>query len=286
MTNSGLGRVRNAFLCVLFLHFLCVASFAVKYRQFDVPGAAYTTILGINSVGEMVGQYYLPNSPATGFLYSNGSFRDINYPGTTDDAANGINDQGDIVGTYYADALHSFLYHDGQFTEIAYPGATSTEASGINDAGDIVGGYVDTASKWHGFLLHEGVFTSIDIPGGEGTEATGVNNQGMVSGYFTSDCDYNCDLIESFVFYQGHLHVIQIQNTWIRGINDRKQLVGDCNVVEGGDVTGCLLTGHKTQDWNYPGMYATAPYAINDSGSVVGEIQDYSNKTHGFVVGP
>jgi uncharacterized membrane protein len=273
-------------LCLSLLFWNALPTFAASYREVNVPGSTYTAILGINSAGDMVGQYIKPSGRGSGFLYSNGSFADINYPGTTSDAATGINDRGDIVGTYYTDSIHSFLYHDGQFTLIAYPGATSTQANGINNAGDIAGGYVDPASKWHGFLLHQGVFISVDVPGANGTEAFGVNNQGVVSGNFATDCDFNCDLIESFLFYRGHLRVVGALNTEIRGINNRNQVVGDCNVVEGGNVTGCLLARHEAQYWNYPGMYSTNPYGINDAGVVVGEIVDYSSLTHGFVANP
>ena len=218
-------------------------------------------------------------------MFSSGSFTNINYPGTTSNTATGINDQGDIVGYYYTTAIHSFLYHEGQFTSIAYPGATSTQVNGINNLGDIVGGYVDQAGMWHGFLLHEGVFTPIEVSGADATLAFGINDQGIVVGWFHTYCDGSCDIVQSFLLYGGQVHSARIF-TATYGINNLNQIVGDCNDARGANVTGCLLGSHSALYWNYPGMYGTVPCAINDQGVIVGEIEDFSLRTHGFVLQP
>jgi probable HAF family extracellular repeat protein len=268
---------------LLLLHALPAA--AASYRQVDVPGATNTSIYGINSAGEMVGQYMTETS-TNGFLYSNGSFTPINYPGSSDTSTTGINDHGDIVGTYYTDGTHSFLYRNGQFTSIAYPGATSTQANAINNLGDVVGGYVDPSDdSWHAFLLHQGVFTSFEEPGADFTEAYGINEQGVVAGYFHTYCDGSCDIVRGFLFYGGLIHNNAI-NTELFGINNQNEVVGKCNDARGDDVTGCLFTQDGARDWNYPGMYWTAPTGINDKDVVVGTIAEFSDLTHGFVLEP
>lgn len=256
---------------------------ASSYRQIDVPGATYTYIYGINSAGQMVGEYITPTT-SSGFLYTDGVFSDINYPGASDNTVTGINDHGDMVGTYYDNAFKSFLYQDGQFTTIVYPGASSTQANAINNAGDIVGGYVDQASMWHGFLLHQGVFTSLDVPGGDFTIAFGINDSGIISGYYTWYCD-DCDILKGFLLYQGRFH-ISSPNIVLTGINNQDEVVGNCNMVWGGPVTACLFAPHKIRNWNYPGVYSTSPNAINNSGVVVGTLVDYSNYSHGFIAQP
>jgi len=270
--------------CVSLLFLSSFASFAATYRQIDVPGSTSTVIYGINSGGQMVGKYSTVTG-GSGFVFSNGKFTNINYPGTTGDTASGINDHGDIVGYYYTDALHSFLYHNGQFISIAFPGATSTQVNGINNVGDMVGGYIDKAGHWHGFLLHEGQFTSIEVTGADFISASGINDRGFVVGYSHTYCDGSCDITENFLFYGGHVHEGSLE-TATYGINNLNEVVGDCNVARGQAFIGCLLTLHSTLYWNYPGMYWTAPNAINDQGVIVGEIEDFSLDKHGFVLRP
>ena len=50
--------------------------------------------------------------------------------------------------------------------------------------------------------------------------------------------------------------------------------------MRGGPVTACLLTQHHSWNWNYPGMYLTKPYAINDRDVIVGEIGEAFRSTH------
>lgn len=269
--------------CVWLMFSGSFPSFAATYRQVDVPGASATVIYGINSAGQMVGQY-LTATGGSGFVFSKGTFTNINYLGTTGDTATGINDQGDIVGYYYTDAVHSFLYRNGQFTPITYPGASSTQVNGINNLGDVVGAYADETG-WHGFLLHQEVFTSFDVSGADFTSAFGINDRGIVSGYFHTYCDYHCDIVENFWFYRGQI-TTGTPTTETYGINNLNQAVGNCNVVRGGTVTACLLTQHHGWDWNYPGMYLTKPYAINDQDVIVGEIEDFSLHAHGFILQP
>src|SRR6266550_6113851 len=95
-----------------------------------VPGAASTTVVGINNRGDIVGSYnFIPGAGAfglpAGFLgkgfagRKDGSFTTIDGPGPINSAgcnplqgsfancyyieARGINEQGDIVGTYSQD---------------------------------------------------------------------------------------------------------------------------------------------------------------------------------------
>src|SRR5262245_20028671 len=134
---------RFAFLVILFL---CVALIYAQsaptvadahftFTTIDVPGAVNTSILGINSLGRMVGYYEeTTNGPGTGFLLSSGNFTFFNYPGSDSTDAFGINDSGLISGTAIvaqrADAV-GFLYDGTNFTTIRVPG-NATFVHGIN----------------------------------------------------------------------------------------------------------------------------------------------------------
>jgi probable HAF family extracellular repeat protein len=112
------------------------------FTDIAVPGANFTSAVGINDAGHIVGT----SGDATGthgFLDSGGSFTPIDVPGATETFARGINDTGQIVGTYNhaTDPPHGFLDSGGSFTPIDVPGATQTDAEGINTGGQIVGFY-------------------------------------------------------------------------------------------------------------------------------------------------
>jgi probable HAF family extracellular repeat protein len=81
-----------------------------KFVSFDVLGAVFTEAIGINSRGDIVGDYVDNQSGEHGFLLSDGTFTPIDLPGASATAATGINDQGDIVG-WFTDSHgeHGFL---------------------------------------------------------------------------------------------------------------------------------------------------------------------------------
>src|SRR2546430_9370985 len=71
----------------------------LTFTTIDVPGAGYTGVFGINSAGDMVGNFGQDtNVDSHGFLYSNGTFTYFDYPGQTFTVPGGINDSGLIVG--------------------------------------------------------------------------------------------------------------------------------------------------------------------------------------------
>ncbi|MEO8971376.1 MAG: hypothetical protein ABI406_07245 [Ktedonobacteraceae bacterium] len=95
------------------------------YTKFDDPAAAnYTEAKGINTAGDIVGDYADSQNHFHGFLLHDSKYSTLNVPG----AVNG-----------------TFPY-------------------GITDAGDIVGFYTDRRGSTHGFLLHDGIYATLDVP--------------------------------------------------------------------------------------------------------------------------
>ena len=71
----------------------------LTFTTIDVPGAGYTEVFGVNSNGDMVGNYGTnTNIDSHGFKYSNGVFSYFDYPGEPETIGTGINDSGSIVG--------------------------------------------------------------------------------------------------------------------------------------------------------------------------------------------
>src|SRR5438132_101753 len=116
---------------------------SLTFTTIDFPGQAITNIHGINTAGDMVGNYAATtNLPSHGFLYSNGIFPTIDYPGGDDTLAIGINDSNVISGNALINqstGAAGFLYDGTKFTTIHAPGQSATLVYGINNAGVVVG---------------------------------------------------------------------------------------------------------------------------------------------------
>ena len=80
----------------------------LTFTTIDVPGAAVTNVLGINTTGDMVGNYVdAIDSPSRGFSFTDGNFALFDYPGGDDTVPVGINDSGVISGSALRSKLHS-----------------------------------------------------------------------------------------------------------------------------------------------------------------------------------
>ena len=147
------------------------------YTTIDFSGATATLAAGINTSGQIVGGYLLPDQSRHGFLDVGGVFTTLDDPNATSGSENvGINDSGQIVGAYdlnspeaghVFEGAHGFLDTGGSFTNIddSTAGVTSTTAEKINNSGNIVG-VCRTGGPGIGFLDVGGVFTDVNFPGG------------------------------------------------------------------------------------------------------------------------
>lgn len=126
---------------------------------FTVPGSSMADGFGINSLDEIVGQYFDP-PPATTF---HGYLRDtharltypIDFPGAISTALLSINDSGLSVGRWLdaGGVEHGLLLRGtNTFVSFDYPGATGTSLNGINNVNVIVGRYTDDLGISHGFV--------------------------------------------------------------------------------------------------------------------------------------
>ena len=70
--------------------------------SFQFPGSTSTQALGVNDLGDIVGDYIGADGEMFGFVDSGGKFSTINPSGATSSTANGINDLRQIVGFYTA----------------------------------------------------------------------------------------------------------------------------------------------------------------------------------------
>ncbi len=191
------------------------------YSDVYFSGSHFTSPIGINNTGQIVGLYEV-GGVYHGFMLSGGNYTTLDYPRGSMTWLNAINDAGEIVGV--SDV--AFLYSDGIFTTLSVPNGRFTTPLAINNSGQIVGYYDDAQGRSHGFLYSNGRYTTIDFPVvGQQTELTGINNQGVIFGYYTDPGFLN----HPFVYQNGRftrLPLRSLQNAYFTGFNDDRQFVG------------------------------------------------------------
>ena len=154
--------------------------------------------------------------------------------------AHGINNLGQVVGRGLVGSdSHAFIWQNGSFTDLGLGAATH-----INDAG-LIAGYAP------GFIpvtWVNGVRKNLPALGGGGTAfghlVNGINNKGDLVGYAPGT---GIGLTKVAVLWRGG-KVIKLGNfpggttSYASGINDKGQIVGSGNLVDGGPHHGLRWT--------------------------------------------
>jgi hypothetical protein len=100
------------------------------FTTIRVPGFANTQVLGMNNMGQLVGQAFGPLGFTKGFVYNvaTATFTSVNDPsGIGATVVNGINDAGDLVGFYVNGAGNTIgmLATPAAAPKVANTGATA-----------------------------------------------------------------------------------------------------------------------------------------------------------------
>jgi hypothetical protein len=198
-------------------------------QTFQIPGANWSELLGINDNGQIVGDW-TTSSGQYGFITSVANFGTITEitPMAYSTIPMGINNAGTIVGYYGSGRAQGFLRQpDGSVTTIDYPGVFSTAPSSINNLGVIVGKWNDSSNNRHGWIRDTaGNFTSFDVPNSSGTYIIGINDLGQMCGYYIGsdslEHGFVCDALGNVttVDFPGAIQ------TEIRGINNSGEITG------------------------------------------------------------
>ena len=104
--------------------YLAGAPMATSFQAF---GSSSTVALGINDLGDIVGDYIGADGLMHGFLDANGVFTSFDPPGSISTTANGINDLGQIVG-FYTDANDNTI---GFLAQVPEPATLALFGSGL-----------------------------------------------------------------------------------------------------------------------------------------------------------
>ena len=255
----------------------------LTFTTIDVPGAKYTGVWGINTAGDMVGNYGQDTNGAShGFKYSNGTFTYFDYPGQTETIPTGINDSGLIVGSAGDLTVVGFVYDGTTFTTIKRGSDSATFVDGINNAGELVGG-TGTVYSTKGFALLGSRFQFLNASGlNIYVYGNGVNNFGTIVGW-RLDTERH-----GFLCRRGACQDLDFPGaveTSAIGINDGGLVVGWYNPGSANDYAFVRKNG-KYFSFSYPGALGTYADGINASGEIVGQYTFDDVKWHGFVTNP
>jgi uncharacterized membrane protein len=271
----------------------------VSFETLDPPGSTFTSAMGINAHGEIVGRYVDANGVTHAWLRSGGAFTSIDFPGAISTLAYDINARGDIVGPYQSVAggpVHGFLLRRAEFTSIDVPGATGTSAFGINAHGAIVGAYCDgtidpcpfLGNGNRGYLLQGDQFTTIDFPGATATVARKINVRGEIAGFYVDPSG----AVHGFLLSGEEFTSIDFPDaaeTEAHGINSRGDIVGafcymPCEPIPIGGHHGYVLHDGQSASIDFPGARATRAIGINGRRDIVGAYRDFAGGNHGFLM--
>jgi len=278
---------------------------SAQFRTVDVPGAAGTAVVGVNSWGMLAGAWSdTPDLSGDSFGFIEfpwGQPITFNYPGSTGvTVPQAINDLGTTVG-YYTDSsglsqgwVRSLA---GDFTQLKDPAASCgcTAAFGINDRGVIVGTYANPSnpSASHGFVYDHGTFTTLDYPGASSTSPSNINNAGAIVGGYTDASG----VIHGFLYKHGTFTTIDAPGAGTTsGEGSAAQSISSNGVIDGYILNGSgffgwLLRGGEFSQLNdpnaVPGTSFGSPSFLDGLSSNAryagGSYNDTNGVTHGFV---
>lgn len=159
---------------------------------FDVPGASFTTLTGINDAGQIVGTRPNPNAPAflgytVGFIDDKGTVTDVTTPSVgsgigKEVTPTDINDLGQVsVTSANQYGILSVLFQG----DLRVGNLPIADVEGLNDNLDLVGRpYPPASGPGVSYSSDSKTTTPINVPGSTTTVPTDINNRHQIVGSY------------------------------------------------------------------------------------------------------
>lgn len=254
--------IRVIIVCFLVVSFLIsiVKMSNAENRLYFMHNIDFYAI-SINNNDIIVGGRNVGNGESRAVIYNikNNDMQSYQYNDAFLTTFTGISDSGVIVGFTLTDKWKGIVYDNDSVTEIfcpieipsGYP-AKDTTPTGINDSGIIVGNFMVHDQYSHGFLYSNGTWEDL----GRGHQSQDINDSGLILTLDTLDnldtnvtnqvnatyiwpkgCNNNNDIVgkfwdenndaHQFLYSNGTLHRLNIDNYDVNDINDKGIIVGD-----------------------------------------------------------
>jgi probable HAF family extracellular repeat protein len=221
----------------------------VEYRE--------SFALDVNNSGQVVGHlkptadFYAVDTHKA-FLWEGNQLIHLDSLGGTGSSADRINQKGQIVGWSFTSGnseIHATRWDDKTAIDLGTLGGYQSQATDINEFNQTVGwSFVGGGGSVHATLWNGELATDLGTLGGSSSYAYAINNNGIAVG--TSKDSSN---------------------------RERAVLWSGTNII---DINNLLSAGDVNAGW-----VLTSAYAINDSGSIVGEgYNRLTNKRSGFML--
>jgi probable HAF family extracellular repeat protein len=287
---------KKIFLTIVFL-FCAGAAWAGDYDIFDIGtfGGDSSRAYGINENGWVTG--YAKN--AEGYnraFFWDGSLNDIGTLGGLSAYGNAINDDGDIAGyssTETSGQTRAFFWDKSastnKMTNLGVFGGSTSKGSAINNNGWVAGeSTYSSSANTYAFIWNGSSMSQLADLGVDKSNAYGMNGNGQVVGKVNS----GGGLAQAFLWNNNADPKALIIGTLggsrgeARGINDNSLVVGTAQ-NEGENYHAFLWNNaavEKLKDLGtlYADVGSTA-YSINNSGVIVGDSVDESNRSLAFI---
>ena len=240
--------------------------------------------LGINAAGEVAGVYFgehLGETSSRAFLYRDGVLEQLGTLGGDWAVATAINDTSQVVGwsANQDGQIQPFRYSNGVMENLGTLGGDWAMAVDINHSGQVAGWSYDAEGQSRPFRYHNGTMEEFGSLGwGDWGEATAINDAGEIVGW-TVD---GSGSLRAFRYSRGEMEnmgTLGGYHSWATGINDGGQIVGWSDTEQGHGGAFRYHNGVMEQLSTLGEDASTGmPYAINNSGKVVGNVEDSDNR--------
>jgi hypothetical protein len=280
---SAKAAITIAMLCIM----VQTARAKSVVQTIDVPGAAFTSLVGINDSGVIAGNAYISGNHGV-LRATNGDFTVFDPPNSFDTVALAIDAGGDIVGYFQAEqgVAQCFIRSAaGEFTVFGQTKGSklSCGAAAINGRGDVAG-YTTKNRHDAAFLRKASGRTSIFLKqDGAVISASGINNASTVVGTAPGGA-YRAGFLRT---KDGTITTFDApgdtDGTFVRGINDQGTIAGTFADGGGNDHGFVRAADGTITVVDVSGAIETEIAAINAKGDTTGTYSVTGKSRGGFL---